>query len=282
MITLERAEKKEKIKQEHIHELLFSEELSWQAILYDLINTEQLDPWDIDLVLLTGKYLTKIQALEEANFFVSSKVLFAAALLLRIKSEILLEKDIRNLDEILFGKKEEQSYKLERIELAEGEIPELIPKTPLPRFRKVSLQELMEALNKAMNTETRRIRKEIEIRQLREGVDLNLPKKTIKLTDKIKEIVAKIKFLFQKKEKIAFSELAKNREEKLSTFVPLLHLDTQEKIWLEQEKHFGEIWILMYESYLKKQLDKANENPLERFFDLHSEIQKMGEVNLCD
>ena len=79
-----------KIGQEQIHGLLFGEQLSWQAIIYDLINSEQLDPWDIDLVLLTNKYLERVKKLEEENFFVSSKVLFAAALLLRIKSEILL------------------------------------------------------------------------------------------------------------------------------------------------------------------------------------------------
>src|SRR3989338_6616165 len=65
-----------KISQEQIHDLLFSEKLSWQAIIYDLINTEQLDPWDIDLVVLTSKYLEKIRVFEEANFFISSKVLF--------------------------------------------------------------------------------------------------------------------------------------------------------------------------------------------------------------
>ena len=38
------------VGQEQIHELLFGDKLSWQAIIYDLINTEQLNPWDMDLV----------------------------------------------------------------------------------------------------------------------------------------------------------------------------------------------------------------------------------------
>ena len=97
----------QKINQEQIHGLLFSDKLSWQAIMYDLINTEQLDPWDIDISLLSCKFLERVRKLEEADFFISSKVLFAAALLLRIKSEILLREDIRSLDDILFGKKEE-------------------------------------------------------------------------------------------------------------------------------------------------------------------------------
>ena len=39
----------DKIDQDQFFDLITSEELSWQAIIYDLIKTEQLDPWDIDL-----------------------------------------------------------------------------------------------------------------------------------------------------------------------------------------------------------------------------------------
>src|SRR3989344_8359762 len=147
-----------KIGQEQIHRLLFGEKLSWQAIIYDLINTEQLDPWDIDLAILSVKFLEKVRKLEEANFFVSSKVLFAASLLLRIKTEIVLNQYLPNLDYILFGEKKEKKYVQERLELGE-DVPELVPRSPLPRFRKVTLQELISALGKAITTENRRIRK---------------------------------------------------------------------------------------------------------------------------
>src|SRR3989338_6944318 len=147
-----------KVGQEQIHGLLFGDKLSWQALIYDLVNAERLDPWDIDITLLANRYLEKVHTLEEANFFVSSKVLLAAALLLRIKSEILLDVEIKSLDEILFGKKEEKKYVQERIDLDE-DVPDLVPRTPLPRFKKVTLEELMSALGKAITTESRRIRK---------------------------------------------------------------------------------------------------------------------------
>ena len=91
----------QKVGQEQLHGLLFGDTVSWQAIVYDLINTEQLDPWDVDISLLANRYLEKVRLLEEANFFVSSKVLLAAALLLRIKSEIVLNDYIPAMDEIL-------------------------------------------------------------------------------------------------------------------------------------------------------------------------------------
>ena len=133
-------EVKPSVGQEEVHDLLFNREIGWQDIIYDLINTEQLDPWNIDIGALSGGFLLKIQEYEEMDFFVSSKVLLAAALLLRIKSELILSRYLRSIDSILFGNEEKtKKSSFERIELDE-EIPELIPRSPMPRFRKVTLK----------------------------------------------------------------------------------------------------------------------------------------------
>ena len=79
----------DRINQNQFFDLITGEELSWQAIIYDLIKTEQLDPWDIDLGILAQKYVTTIQQLEDADFFISSKILLACSLLLRLKSAYL-------------------------------------------------------------------------------------------------------------------------------------------------------------------------------------------------
>ncbi len=244
----------EKVGQEQIHGLLFGDKLSWQAIIYDLINTEQLDPWNIDICLLANKYLEKVKVLEEANFFVSSKVLLAASLLLRIKSEILLNHYLPSLDEILFGKEEEKKYSQERIELDE-EIPELIPRTPLPRGRKVSLQELMTALGKAIKTETRRIKRVIIDKQRALETGAVLPKRAINLKSQIGHLYGKLKNIFSEKgeERIPFSSFTgSSNEERLANFVPLLHLDYQHKVLAEQDSHFDEIWVWLKEVYEKK------------------------------
>ena len=257
------------IKQEQIHDLLFNREIGWQEIIYDLINTEQLDPWNINLMILTDKYLIKILMLEEADFFVSSKVLLAASLLLRIKSEILLNKYIKSIDEILFGKKEDKKYVSERIYLDE-EIPLLIPKSPMPRFKKVTLKELLESLNKAINTENRRIKKEIINRNALSESSFSLPKRKFNIKGKIAELYGRLSGHFEKnndKKRISFTEfVGNNKEEKIISFSPLLHLETQKKVWLEQEAHFEEIYIWMKETYLKH-------NP-DPFADLKTEIEE--------
>ena len=265
------------VKQDQIQGILFNREIGWQEIIYDLINTEQLDPWDVDIVILTDKYLERIQKFEETDFFISSKVLLAAALLLRIKSEILLKKYIKSIDEILFGDKNQgkkvglQSNQVFSIEFEETP-PELLSKSPLPRFKRVSLQEIMESLGKAIATENRRIKKEIVNRNAIIESSLSLPKKTFSIKDKIKEIYdGLVKQLgndgTEKRKKISFTEfVGENKEERIISFSGLLHLDHQKKVWLEQEKHFEDFNIWLKETYFAH-------NP-DPFADLKTEVEE--------
>ncbi len=261
--------------QDQIHKLIFSKEIGWQEIIYDLINTEQLDPWDINIITLTDGYLKRIEELEEADFFISGKVLLAAALLLRLKSEILLNKYIKSIDDILFGRSNEvTSYKLERIELDE-DIPDLVPRSPMPRFKKVTLQELLESLGKAIITENRRIKKEIIGKNALRESSISLPKRRISIKDKIMEIYNK---LFghlgnEERKKISFTELVgSERQERIASFGPLLHLENQQKVWLHQENHFSEIDI-----WLKSVYFKNNPDPFAELKDDDYELEEFDE-----
>ncbi|MDP3986679.1 MAG: segregation/condensation protein A, partial [Nanoarchaeota archaeon] len=220
------------IKQEKIHNILFNREIGWQEIIYDLINTEQLDPWDINITILTDKYLEKVREFEEADFFVSGKVLLAATFLLRIKSEILLDKYIRSIDEILFGTKEEKPKVIERMELDET-IPELIPKSPMPRMKKVTLNQLMEALGKAIATENRRIKKEVINRNVLRESSFSMPKKKKNIEERVTEVYNRLKIYFtgnKEEKRVSFLRMSENkREEKINMFPNLIHLDHQKK-----------------------------------------------------
>lgn len=250
-------EEKKSAKQEQIHKILFNREVGWQEIIYDLINTEQLDPWDVDIIILTDKYLERIESFEE-DFFISSKVLLAASLLLRIKSEILLNKYIKSIDEILFGKKEKEKIIIEKIDFEE-DIPDLISRSPMPRFKKVTLKELLESLNKAIVTENRRIKKKTAMRNALREVSISIPKKKFDIRDKIKEIYSRLLNHFEtnKNDKnIPFTQFVGNdRENRIISFSSLLHLENQKKVWLEQKEHFGEINLWLGKTYLKHKSD---------------------------
>jgi len=283
----------EKLKQDQVFDLITrEEELGWQTIIFDLVRTEQLDPWDMDLGLLADRYLEVIQKMEEMNFFVSSKVLLACALLLRLKADFLVNRDLPLLDEALYGKKEESKPMQIRIEIDENELPLLIPKTPLPRSRRVSLQELMKALNQAIETENRRIRKEIKTRQAQKATEIVLPKMNrIPLKDRIKILYDLIKQrLGTELAEINYSELAPSREEKLSSFLPVLHLHSENKLHTFQKAHFEDILLSVkkirneeYKPYSIKE-DKIQEEHFEKFHEEEEEKEviskKKNEENL--
>ncbi len=282
-------EDSEKIGPSQFYGIITSNKPDWQVIIYDLIHSEQLDPWDIDIVILTRKYFERIYEIEESedggmDFYASSKVLLAASLLLRIKSEFLLNRSIKDIDEALFGKKVENRPVMERIIVNEDELPMLIPKTPLPRARRVTLPELMSALNKAINTESRRIKREVSVKRAKRISEINLPEfRRIDLKDRIKQFYARVLTSIKGKaikpdrdfNKIGYGDLiGKEREEKIACFLPLLHLSNNKKLWLEQENHLEEIWVYLHKYY---------ENNQKVFFnDVEDELEDFNEEDFVE
>ena len=230
--------------QEKIYDLILNEdEITWQSIIYDLVKTEEMDPWDINISLLSEKYLVKIRELQEFNFFISGRIVLAASLLLRIKSVRLLEQDFADFDNLLFSQDEENllTDDLEQGSKFKGEVPDLLIKTPLARKRKVNLNDLMKALEQALEVQNKRL-----IRKEDEKIIREIPIiRKIDVSALIKRLYAKITSLFSSKQTITFRELlpSEKREDKVVTFLPLLHLENQGKINLTQNEPFGEIFI---------------------------------------
>lgn len=233
---------------ERIFSIIFSkaDEVTWQSIIYELVKSEQMDPWDIDVSILAQRYIEMLRAIKEYDFRVSGKVLLAAAILLKMKSNKLVGEDLSELDRLLIGVEEEmeelgfeETGEIQKL----GEIPALIPRTPQPRKRKVSIFDLVEALERALEVKKRRLLHSIP------PLNLEAPKKKKDITEIIREVYGRIKsfFISALKGRLTFSKLlpSESKEDKVHTFVPLLYLAQQNKIELVQENPFGDIEILL-------------------------------------
>ena len=228
--------------------LLKRDEITWQTIIYDLVRSEQLDPWDIDISILSKKYLETVKRLQETNFFISGKVILASAILLKIKSDKLLDENIAHFDNLLFDNNMEEfedfEQKNKRIKLMEN--PRLTIRTPQARKKKVTIADLVYALEKALEVDRRRTLKRIEFESV--PADLKIPEKKIDISHLIKELYNKVvNFFSTKQEKLTFDKLVSSdkKEDKIYTFVPLLHLANTQKLELNQEVPFGEIEVVM-------------------------------------
>jgi len=250
-----------------MHDKLFQilveqNDVSWKQMIYDLIQAEGMDPWNVDLGQLTSQYIARISEMKEHNLHVSGKVLLAAAMLLKIKSKRLVGEDLNEFDRLLASAEmtEEQFYEELEGELQKARVvpPEemlkLIPRTPQPRKRKVSVFDLVRALEKALEVKHRRLIK-LDSPEGR----IILPAKKIDITLAIKQVYKAIRewSVLHKKSRMKFSEIlpkAPSRDAKIYTFVPLLHIGTQRKVDLEQQQAFDD-----FEIKLLKNSDKIAE-----------------------
>ena len=243
--------------QERILDMLMQKnEITWQSIIYDLVKSEQMNPWDMDITLLAQKYMDKVKELEEHNFHVSGKVVLAAAILLKLKTNQLINEHLPGFDDILFPKEEDllddEGYVVDP-ETNEV-IPDLLIKTPQARKRRIDLNDLMGALDRALKVEQKRVIRRKGERLIRE---VEIPEKKIDITELIKNVYERISNWFSMKPKVTFTELIgknPNKDTKINTFVPLLYLSNNHDIDINQKVPFGEIEITQYKG------DKEEEN----------------------
>ncbi|MCX6776446.1 MAG: ScpA family protein [Candidatus Micrarchaeota archaeon] len=203
---------------------------TWREMLFDLVVSEKLDPWNIDLVDIASKYLERVRKLQKLDLRVPANLILAASILLRFKSDALrFEEEEQVVEQQTFIDETQ----------APVEIPMLSLRTRIPRKRKVTLNELMTALEEVFEDQKRRQEKPV----IKGNMVINIPKYNI--TRQMNEIFARVKKTADASGLVTFSSLLeeKSRKEIIYTLLPLLHLAQEGKLSLFQEKFFGEIFI---------------------------------------
>ena len=222
--------------------LLNSDDISWKDLLLQLVQHEDMDPWNIDMHVVTDKFIEVVHNMHEADMKVSGKLVLAAALLLKIKSQHYVENDMTAIDAILNDEEEyfEEFFDEQIVEQKEKVSTQLIPRTPQARTRKVSIYDLVNALQKAMVTKKKQLTTKMPDRTY------ELPHDPVDITEVIEQTLYKISHYHKQKKDVTFSKLLPPQPDKLDkvyTFIPLLHLENERKIDTNQPEHFDDITI---------------------------------------
>jgi segregation and condensation protein A len=227
-----------------------------------------------------------LKKLREMDFRISGKVVLASAILLKLKSDKFLDDDIAVLDNLISSLDDPgdlldelplDSPKRERI-LAPG----LMPRTPQPRKRKVSMYDLIEALEKALEIENRRPV------YVEPSIKVKMPENFIDMGELIQGVYQKVQTYYDtnnhdeekgKPHRLTFSELipSDSKEDKVYTFIPLLHLENQRKVDMYQQVHFGEIEIELLKNLVLPVSLPAEENPEAKAKDSKTDKTKPAE-----
>jgi len=223
------------VEEENILELIIQKE-SWEEVIYHIVSIEKLDPWNIDLIKLTQNFIKYINKIEELDFRIPAKIVFVAAILLRLKADYLsIFEEEDTFEEVAKGKP--------FVDL--GIDPDLVqlgvPMKRVPK-RQVTLNELITALKKALVVRERRVERR---RRWRARLENQIGEEDI--TKRIDKVMNEIDKLIKdlKQEKLSFRQIVRewNREQIVDRFVPLLHLEQNQKVKTEQEDYFKEIFI---------------------------------------
>ena len=212
--------------------LLHEDDITWQAMIFELIKTEAMDPWDIDLSNLAEKFIAMLNEMQETNLKIGGKVILASAILLRLKSGRFIDTDLAQLELLISSMNSEEEFD----EFDEDGIQttlfekdrkkyKIYPKTPQPRKRKVSVYDLVHALEGIIEKQKIKIKRKVPDRPF----EVKLESKDINLV--IKDVFDRIHIEQTKTNSSAFkfSQLlpSKERDDIISTFIPLLHLTNQ-------------------------------------------------------
>ncbi|MFT4312092.1 MAG: segregation/condensation protein A [Candidatus Woesearchaeota archaeon] len=228
-------------------QLVSQDDISWKAMILESVRTNQMDPWDINISFIASQFLTLLKQYQEMNFKVSGKIILASALMLKLKSRRFLTDDISILDQLIASTNQID----EQPELLEGEDDDqyqefvqntvsqtiaITPKTPQTRKRKVSVYDLIEALEKALELEKKRSTRNRPI----DAPKITVPQKSFDITQSIESV--KRQLFAHPKSFVSFSELlpTQERQDKLLTFIPLLHLRNLAVVDLHQKEHFSD------------------------------------------
>jgi len=228
----------ESMDQEGLIDLI--EQPAWKTILIELVKKERMDPWSIDIGLLTEKYLQKISALSGSDLRLPANAILASALLLKFKSNVLRLSEIEDEEEFLEQKK--QMSPEERAEF-DAMLPELKSIRKI-KEGKVSLDELVASIEKML--ESSKKKKDSNFLG-RERTTFKIPMPDFKIDEAMDKVYKQIQKNADSQGLIMFSVLVKNHSENpqsvVRTFLPCLFLTNKGKINMWQEEFFGEIFL---------------------------------------
>ncbi|WP_456475326.1 segregation/condensation protein A [Candidatus Pyrohabitans sp.] len=217
------------------------EEIHPVDMLVDLVISEEMDPWDIDIADIAQRFLEKVKRMQKLNLRLSGRAILAAAILLRMKSESLLPGE---------EEAEEEYFEAPEAEEVERRIED-IPAIPVPARRrterKTTLFELIDALQRALGEEM--LRRNFPRTRVKPKLVIQVDEEGIR--KKIDKVYERVKRLCSRGEVIHFFDLVEDRSNRLlvvETLLCLLYLDAQRKINVWQEELFSEIFVSLVEN----------------------------------
>lgn len=202
---------------------------SWKQVLIELVMTERLDPWNIDIVVVADSFFNYVKKMEKFDFHIPANIILASAILLKYKSNA-----IRFYEE-------PQPEEAPPAEAVDEPIQPLSLSWRIPPRRQITLNELMEEMERAIRYDSQERPKKVAAQLPTLELDLD----NYDMEKEIEGLYARLRQGADSEGVVLFSSLVNGggAEGIVSAITPLLHLAQRKSIYLRQDKFFGEIFI---------------------------------------
>jgi segregation and condensation protein A len=227
-------------------------------LLLHLIRQNKVDIYDIPILVITEQYTSYLDAMEQLDLEVAADYVYMAAVLIHIKSRMLLPRD-ESADgesedprkELIDRLIEYQRYKAVAESFAELDVVRMgvwpRPATPRPGvdaseidMSEVSLFELIDAFRTALNRYKANNPAAIELQRM-----------VHKVSDKMRELYTKVRG--KSPIRLEWFLEGRDRNELIAVFLGMLELVRMGGISLKQSDNFADILI----SNTDKEIDEA-------------------------
>lgn len=254
------------------------EQVDGIEILVSMAKSGKIDPWNVDIIDVTDKYLAHLFQMKAQNLRLTGRTLLFAAILLRLKSNVLEGVDINQLQGIDddFNEFELEddygdSWSEEEINtnnvISLDEVLQRRTSIRLNRSRMVNLKDLIkqlqfyeeldrkQSLKNAHERAKRRVRSYARLTP-DDIVNLAHDEYIEKSVDVLHENLKKI---FETEEKVELATLTLLGLDKISAYIALLFLTAEpnSEVDMYQEEFYGEVYAVPYKKPVEEEKESA-------------------------
>ena len=240
-------------------------------ILVQMARQGKIDPWNIDIIDITDKYLTHLFQSKSQNLRLTGRTLLFASILLKLKSNILEGVELSDFDtqpeEPEFYDDEPLDYEQEYIPtnnvVSIDEVLQRRTSVRLNRNRVVTLRDLIrqlefyEMLDKKQSLKNAHERAK---RRVKNYSNLS-PEDIINLAHDeyiekgVERLRANLEDILNRQDKIELNELTLLGMDKISAYISLLFLTAESDYDLQQDEFYSDLYVVKREHV--SETDKA-------------------------
>ena len=246
-------------------------------ILVNMAKQGKIDPWNVDIVEVTDKYLMHLFQSKAQNLRLTGRTLLFAAILLKLKSNVLegidvLDFEPQHQDEFNYYDEMPLDYEEEYIPtnnvISIDEVLQRRTSVRLNHNRVVTLRDLIrqlefyEMLDKKQslkNAHERAKRRVQNYARLSPDDIINLAHDEY-IENGVQRLKANLSEILSRQDKIELNELTLLGMDKISAYISLLFLTVESDYDLEQDEFYGDLYVIKREENPAEELDRSINN----------------------